>query len=696
MKTGIKSIITLAIVLLINTVAWAQENKPASSAQDTSEFPTEELNGIGRYHNKKVELRWAPGSFSGWNLGNISGYSIQRQAYTGNPMFDPEAEPVDSDFVNYANVSKWSLETFQANATDSNDVNVGIAMELLYGADQVPTATGGMNLIKTILDDQARRHAFALLSADFSKTAAKGLGLSFEDKEVQPNKFYLYRIFFSKEDEMMKTDTAYIAVDTRFVYRPDSVKHCFVETFDQQLAIFWTRQNDLSFTAYDIERSLDKKKWEQLNDRPFLSSDATDAPHLFTDTNLINNKTYYYRVRGYTPFGEKGNYSIVMQGSPKDITPPAPAFGVTAKDMGNGIVEIKWDAVNNEPDFDGFYIGRSNSAVGPFDKISTKLSGDTRAFGDFTPNPLDNNYYVVISADKLGNEATSYVALGYILDSVPPTPPTGLKAVIDTNGIVGINWDQGPEADIIGYRIYRANQTDVEFSQLSGELIPGLYFEDTVVVKTLSEEVYYKVVAVDHRYNHSEYSEILMVKKPDLIPPVQAKFSNYESTESGISLNWYATPSKDAVSLALFRSKFGSTDKADTLYRGNPQVVGTYIDTNLLAGEKYQYQILVTDDAGNKTLNTALTAKTPITLQSKTSINASAKMVNEQVQIDWSIKSPADAKVIIYLNNAKILATLPGTDNKFNYNGSTSDVLEIKIVYKDGSETNRTVVNWVR
>ena len=58
---------------------------------------------------------------------------------------------------------------------------------------------------------------------------------------------------------------------------------------------------------------------------------------------------------------------------------------------------------------------------------------------------------------------------------------------------------RGPEADIIGYRVYWANDTLAEFSQLTGEVFAGTIYGDSINIKTLSEYAYYKIVAVDHR-----------------------------------------------------------------------------------------------------------------------------------------------------------------------------------------------------
>ncbi len=39
---------------------------------------------------------------------------------------------------------------------------------------------------------------------------------------------------------------------------------------------------------------------------------------------------------------------------------------------------------------------------------------------------------------------------------MPPAVPSGLKAVVDSNGVVTLTWNKNSERDLMGYKIYRA------------------------------------------------------------------------------------------------------------------------------------------------------------------------------------------------------------------------------------------------
>jgi uncharacterized protein len=524
MKT---STLFISIFLFFVLSLSAQVNEFA----DTSVADISSIYSLAKVENGKVVIRWAPTSFIYWDIGSTYGYKIERIAFSKNPFL--EADQLSEEDYQFVEVPEsplmpWTEEMFRENIADDSNVYLGVAMEMLYGdmGNQGNLEKG--TSLKDNLMDQGNRFAYTLLSADLNREAALSLGLRYEDQDVSNARYYYYRITFNHIDPDLKLDTLEFLIDMEEVTPDYPVSNCMVEPYDGAISISWTRHNATNFSAFDVERSPDNRIWEKLNSKPYTSgTDITNVGFVYIDTNVINKKTYYYRLRGYTPFGEYGKYSKVMSTAPVDLTPPAPAFNIQAEDQG-GVVMITWEAQPNEPDFDGFFVGRSYLASGGFEKISEKLPSTARAFVDFLPDPLENNYYTVITVDKDGNEAPGYVALGYIVDSIPPDPPTGIKGEIDSTGIVTLRWARGPEADIIGYRVYWANDSTSEFSQLTGEVHAHTVFRDSVNLKTLTKYVYYKIAAVDHRYNHSAYSDIFKLKRPDIVPPASPVISDYK------------------------------------------------------------------------------------------------------------------------------------------------------------------------
>ncbi|HDP76232.1 MAG TPA: hypothetical protein ENN49_10305 [Bacteroidales bacterium] len=57
--------------------------------------------------------------------------------------------------------------------------------------------------------------------------------------------------------------------------------------------------------------------------------------------------------------------------------------------------------------------------------------------------------------------------------------------------------------NIIGYRVYRANDPSREFIAVSGHIHPDTMFFDSISLNTLSQNIYYRVSAVNSRYQYS-------------------------------------------------------------------------------------------------------------------------------------------------------------------------------------------------
>lgn len=676
----LKSVLILCL-LVVSFTAQSQEEVPLK--YDTTEVRIPSHGITTRVLKDKIILRWAPSDYVFWEMGNTHGYIIERIGGTDTVFTPLLGMPI----------KPWTQEEFKS-VKDTSNKYLAVAMEMLYGElESGEDATLGSNLQNSIMEQQ-NRHSYVLISADLNKEAARSLGFMYEDKDVKSGAKYTYRIRINHTDPDLKTDTLEVFIDFSQKYLEQAVRNCWVESFDNEIKVAWTFHNSALFSAYDIERSSDKKTWKKLNTRPYLSSQSgVEKSYLYIDTMVNNNTAYHYRLRGYTPFGDMGLYSEIMTATPKDLTPPAPAFDIKAKDQG-GAVLITWDAFPNEADHDGFYIGRSYLASGGFEKISAKLKKEERAFLDFQPDLLENNYYAVISVDKSGNEAVSYVALGYIVDSLPPTPPTRLTGAIDSSGFVRISWARGPEADIIGYRVYWANDTLSEFSQLTGDVLSHTVFYDSVNVKTLSEFAYYKVVAVDHRYNHSEHSQILTLQKPDLVPPSAPVITKYNQEQLSVTFSWVNSVSDDVISHRL-EKRNGDEDWKELKTFTNKEK--QWSDKDLTASKAYSYRIVAIDDANNISYSKSLEI-TAIDRGLRADVD-NLKIVTRdgKTYLEWTYGSVKDAVFVVYKQNAAKTGFEPIarlSNKEFSY--QIQDIAAsygVRVMFSDGGESKLLTIN---
>jgi hypothetical protein len=162
--------------------------------------------------------------------------------------------------------------------------------------------------------------------------------------------------------------------------------------------------------------------------------------------------------------------------------------------------------------------------------------------------------------------------------------------------VVRLKWNANKEPDLYGYRVYRGNTPKEEFSLLTGSPIKENSFQDSTSIKSLNSRVYYKIVATDQRYNMSEESEVLILKKPDVVPPTAPVFKQFSIEKGYINLNWANSSSEDLKSQIVYR-KEEAEPKWIKVYEDRDKM-GKYEDRAIEEGKTYQYYLLAIDDSG--------------------------------------------------------------------------------------------------
>jgi hypothetical protein len=506
------------------------------------------LQALARYNNGKVELRWAPVDYSAWQRGNKNGYLVERYDESGIQR------------LTQAPIMPFSLVEWASN-TDTSSIWNKAAAQLLHGKMKGMPENPSLAQVKEVSQLQAYQLANALIAADMSAEAARGMALAFTDPTAQPGKTYGYRIIIANALPG-KPDTTRVFVETSSAWQAPRVKGLTAENAEHSVVLKWSKLlNSGHFTAFWVEKSTNGgKTFQRINREPlFVSGFAEEgAENFYIDSLQRNYQPSQYRVLGITPWGDTGLASETVTGMGRDLTPPGAAQKVKAESLAPNRISITWEAAVNPADLAGWYVRRSNDAAGVFTNINSKpLPASARQFSDVEPYVFQHNYYKVVAVDTAGNEGVSFHAYCYIVDSIPPAQPLGLTGVIDSTGFVALAWDMGQEQDLRGYRVYVSHGPDREFKQLTSEPVFQNYFSDTIPLKTLTEKIYYRVAAVDYRWNHSVYSGLLELEKPDIVPPVAPVMKKYKVNADSVQLEWANSTSADVVGLVLWKQETG-------------------------------------------------------------------------------------------------------------------------------------------
>ncbi|MEM6878361.1 MAG: fibronectin type III domain-containing protein, partial [Bacteroidota bacterium] len=395
------------------------------------------------------------------------------------------------------------------------------------------------------------------------------------------------------------------------------------------------------YISYMVEKSEDGVSWVELNDVPFINTDRGPRGERYAymvDSLEMNNKPYFYRVKGRTPFDRYGPPSDVVQGMGID---PQPTYypsidGIYESTEGAFSVQWTFDELQNSQ-ISGFYVRRAPRDEGPYETVSDLLPAEVRSFID--PSPGATNYYKVIAMDAYGREMPSFSALAQLYDETPPAPPENVRGRIMDDGTLVITWDPNTEEDFFGNRVFVANDSSAEFTQITPQPTTTGYFIDSVSLNTLSEELFVKVTAQDYRSNTSDFSEMVMITRPDSVPPSAPIFNAFETGVEMVSLAWANSSSHDLTKTSLQRREQGTEEWQIVAEFSFPEDanVDFYDDENVTPGTRYEYMLTATDDAELSTDSRTIIVQTLRDLEADPieDLNISADRREKEVKLSW-------------------------------------------------------------
>jgi fibronectin type 3 domain-containing protein len=589
------SLIAMIALSLLPVNIFAQQNPDSNVNPRTASIKVMALAS-----GDSVVLRWVVNNPGGWRIANRLGFVIDRIEVdtTLPPGKSPELRLTPKPLF------PWSLDEWKARSR-KDDKFSAIAAQCLYGKQFMPDISQSepdrfVDNLRLAAIELENRYSFAVFAADMSAHVAEGSALRFADKNVKKGKAYIYTVKTASVDTTFTINEAITTViageDSHLPPPPLKVE---IEELDKKINIRWANLDMEGFTAYNIYRSEDGgKTYKILNTSPILPMQSqkkreayteenaqNGTPGIYTDSTIYNNREYTYCLRGITPFAEESECAVVT-GMGRDLTPPSSATNLKSRQTGKNQVEITWKPGKLVNDLAGYNVIKSRSAETGFYIINeTLLPANIQSFTDPSASE-DEPYYIIESVDSSGNVSRSLPMMASVIDSSSPAKPTGLRGSIDTNGVVTLTWQPGTEYNLKGYRVFWANDSAHEFTQIADSIVEDTTFTHKVTINTLSKHVYYRICAVSRRYMPSDMSDILSLNRPDIIPPAPAVFTSFDVTDSSINLKWEYSRSNDvSVQQVLRRSNGqGEWEKIAELKPG----VSFYSDKNLVNNANYE------------------------------------------------------------------------------------------------------------
>ncbi|MBK7187020.1 MAG: hypothetical protein IPH85_14085 [Ignavibacteria bacterium] len=604
------SVVLSALVVFGGTLhIQAQSNESLNSALRI------QMKGIAKRYQDSVVLRWAPGNAALWRMSRTQGFLIERAEVVGGNVGAYRAL-TPKPLLQWSQ-QEWStvLQTYPyADSTEEQLIAVAVEMSEQSGVptDMVIRDLSDLDALRENKTRLETAFTFALIVAERSRVAANGLAMRFVDPSVDVNNTYRYRI------SMIGSTTPYIvapAIIEVGPYRKTSTERTVglaAEGLDTKAMLVWA--NNTGHTTFDVYRSDDGRTFAKLNTAPIMtlrSGTLDSESNGYIDSGLVNYRTYTYRIVGHNSFAEEEILGAI-QVMPRDLTAPPTPSGVRTEHIGTKDVSITWDMPSEPtPDLDGFYVQRARAEDGPYSLVNVKpLTADSRRFIDTSAILGDTLYYQVVSVDTAKNGSLSFPVYVAFADSIAPSSAVLVRGSIDTAGIVRIVVQHPPDTDVMGYRLLVANDSTHEFT-VKRELFDedsmfvrsDTILVDTIELRTLTKFVYYRVVTLDWHYNESDVSNMLVLPRPDIIPPVSPVITDYVVTDTTIIVSYNPSTSRDVSHHVILRRPFsanGAIEPAwDSLARGGVRD-SMLIDSAGVRSATYQYAVVAYDSAGNR------------------------------------------------------------------------------------------------
>lgn len=673
-------------------------NQHALSKKDDKPILAAGIKVIAKAYGDSVVLRWAPTRPWAWNKLNYIGYTIERIDVT-------EKDNARKELLTAVPLKPFSLEKFKASFKPENN-NAAIAAQCLYGKNFETNLRKGQSAIEDRASVSDARYSYTLMVSDFDANVGMATALRFTDKTVKKGNKYIYRVMPAAAATQGTIDTGTVLIINNKAETTSKPEITEGIAFDRLCELHWNRTGNETWSGFYIERSEEGKAFTALNSLPFISSppdssvikqdsskaklfSMLQAQHIYMDSLPQNYKNYYYRIRGINAFAELSDYSGIITLSGRDMTPPVAVNILNPKFISDRKIKVQWKKDVIEKDCKGYYVTRAKNINGPYETLNKELlSPSTSEYTDNNAYAHGGNYYIVVAADTANNISSSTPAMGLVPDNTPPAMPTGLKGKIEKNGLVYLAWDANKDEDIRGYKVYFANAPDHVFTQITSEPDSLSNFVDSITLKTLTKNIWYKIAAVDYNNNHSEFSAPVKLKKQDIVPPAPPVATNIIVNSKSAEMDWIQSSSDDAVSYIVYRKQENNNRTVVANFKHTPSIHSFhFIDTTAKPNILYFYTAeTIDEDSLHSPESIPVNVKIhkvverPAIATLKAVYNSKLKMV----KLNWQYNDKADYFFIVY--------RAEGNEAWQSLQSLNKDILEFNDLKADQGKTYRYAI----
>jgi uncharacterized protein len=561
----------------------------------------------------KIYLRWAP-SEQFFTYAMQNGFTLVR--YTSDPQNE---NYTFEDFI----ASKVVLIEQSSLTVSSEKAQKAHTIINAQVQDSISNDRNFNDAVK-YTQNKASQYFYTMLLAEGDFNTAVDLGLGFVDENVEEGKTYIYEVELYNYPSVTKV-LASVSIKANKINEPTRFESTLNAKGDNLAAILsWDIKSiEDKYSSYLIYRSTNEYTYECINcnDPFFPMNDSEESRDIvFMDGLADNSTTYYYKIRGKDAFGFLSDYSntVTVKG-----TPPSLNFELKMEPMTfnptNLILNWSLSVPSVSSNLKGFNVYRLLDISGKAEKLNTQLISKN-IFNFTISNPVSAAYYYIEAIDNNDRKYQTIAVLGQPTDITPPNKPIGLNGFISRTGDATIKWTPNNETDLDGYLVFYSNERSGPYSQLTTANIASPNYNTVINAAFSMDSIFFKVAAVDKRFNKSLYSDALALQRPDITAPSIPLITQLLGMQDGIHIGWSLPSAKDLKDIVLQRKVSSGSNWKTILYvdyKSNPSlplvtgelVNSNFIDTATLQPRAYDYRLVATDNSQNMAISEVETVK---------------------------------------------------------------------------------------
>lgn len=390
-----------------------------------------------------------------------------------------------------------------------------------------------------------------------------------------------------------------------------------------QVNLTWSHAGG-NLSGFTLERSTDSA----FPNGNTTSFNLPASPFSYSDTGLMANVTYYYRLTAVNGTSKAAPTSAVSA-----LTFPAAPSNLVATAISASRIDLTWTDNSAVPT--DFEIDRKEEPAGSFAPIGVTTAPGT-SYSDTTGLQPGTTYtYRVRATNATGDSANSAEASATTLPS-KPNAPSGLQVSTVSQTSLRLTWTDNSNNET-GFKIERSPNGSNGWRQIGTAGQDAVAYLDQGL---LAETTYYYRVSSTNAGGDSTPSNVASATTLPNLPAAPGSLSVTVPTapdgSTKLTLNW-SDASGNESGFKVERSTDNFVAPANTtLVTTTAANVTTFTDTGRTPDTIYYYRVRATNTAGDSANTNIASGRTLVAAPSAPSGLTVRPLSSSSLRVDWT------------------------------------------------------------